>query len=185
MELLQSEHMYLYWWMLAACLLLLEFLAIGTIGSFFLWPAIAATLMGLVVRSYTVEPQHQILILSTVSVLSVVLWRAYLRRSPLKSDQPFLNLRGAELVGQIYPVTDAIVNGLGRIDVADGSWRVEGPDCPVGTRVRVVDSGTARLQVELLDEEESSFMNRIIGPATERKKFSSAVRHEARKESDY
>ena len=72
MELLQSEHMYLYWWMLAACLLLLEFLAIGTIGSFFLWPAIAATLMGLVVRSYTVEPQHQILILSTVSVYAIV-----------------------------------------------------------------------------------------------------------------
>ncbi|MBE9563046.1 MAG: hypothetical protein IMF12_09315, partial [Proteobacteria bacterium] len=70
MELLQSEHMYLYWWMLAVCLLLLEFLAIGTIGSFFLWPAIAATLMGLIVRSYDIEPQYQILILSTVSVLS-------------------------------------------------------------------------------------------------------------------
>jgi membrane protein implicated in regulation of membrane protease activity len=183
MEILQSEHVYLYWWMLAVCLLLLEFLAIGTIGSFFLWPAIAATLMGLMVRSYSIAPQHQILILATVSVLSVVLWRAYLRRKPLKSDQPFLNLRGAELVDQVYPVTDAIVDGLGRIDVADGSWRVEGPDCPVGTRVRVTDSGTARLQVELLDEGQD--IVRMIGPATGRKKFSAAVRHEAKLESDY
>jgi hypothetical protein len=184
MELLQSEHVYLYWWTLAVCLLLLEFLAIGTIGSFFLWPAIAAALMGLVVRSYTIEPQYQILTLATVSVLSVILWRAYLRRNPLKSDQPFLNLRGAELVGQTYPVTEAIVDGLGRIDVADGSWRVEGPNCPVGTRVRVVDSGTARLQVELLDEDESFVTNRL-SPATNRKKFSEVVRHEARVESNY
>ncbi|MBE9563388.1 MAG: hypothetical protein IMF12_11065, partial [Proteobacteria bacterium] len=83
------------------------------------------------------------------------------------------------------PVTDAIVDGLGRIDVADGSWRVEGPDCPIGTRVKVVDSGTARLQVELLDEDECFVKNRLIGPATSRKKFSEAVVHEARVESNY
>jgi membrane protein implicated in regulation of membrane protease activity len=33
---------------------------------------------------------------------------------------------------------EAIVRGYGRIRVGDSSWRVAGPDCPAGARVKVV-----------------------------------------------
>ncbi|MEN8219072.1 MAG: NfeD family protein [Pseudomonadota bacterium] len=140
---------YWHWWMLAIALLMLEFLAIGTFGSFFLWPAIAAVAIGFLTLLFpmlTVE--YQILILAMVSVVSVVIGRAYLGKHPLSSDEPFLNLRGAELVGRTYLVSEAIVNGTGRIRVDDGSWRVEGPDCPVGTPVKVVGAGSVRLKVK-------------------------------------
>ncbi|KHD05021.1 hypothetical protein PN36_18435 [Candidatus Thiomargarita nelsonii] len=140
---------YWHWWMLAIALLILEFLAIGTVGSFFLWPAIAAVAIGFLTLLFpmlTVE--YQILILALVSVVSVVIGRAYLGKHPLSSDEPYLNLRGAELVGRTFPVSEAIVNGMGRIRVDDGSWRVEGPDCPVGTPVKVVGAGSVRLKVK-------------------------------------
>jgi len=140
---------YWHWWMLAIALLVLEFLAIGTVGSFFLWPAIAAVAIGFLTLLFpmlTVE--YQILILAMVSVVSVVIGRAYLGKHPLSSDEPYLNRRGAELVGRTFPVSEAIVNGMGRIRVDDGSWRVEGPDCPVATPVKVVGAGSVRLKVK-------------------------------------
>ncbi len=140
---------YWHWWMFAIALLVLEFLSIGTVGSFFLWPAIAAVAIGFLTLLFpmlTVE--YQILILAMVSVVSVVIGRAYLGKHPLSSDEPYLNRRGAELVGRTFPVSEAIVNGMGRIRVDDGSWRVEGPDCSVGTPVKVVGAGSVRLKVK-------------------------------------
>jgi len=140
---------YWHWWMLAIALLVLEFLAIGTFGSFFLWPAIAAAAIGFLTLLFPMlSAEYQILILAMVSVVSVVIGRAYLGKHPLGSDEPFLNRRGAELVGRTFSVTEAIVNGMGRIHVDDGSWRVEGPDCPVGTTVKVVGAGSVRLKVK-------------------------------------
>jgi membrane protein implicated in regulation of membrane protease activity len=140
---------YWHWWMLAVALLVLEFLAIGTFGSFFLWPAIAAVAIGFLTLLYpTLSVEYQILILAMVAIVSVMIGRAYLGKHPLSSDEPFLNLRGAELVGRSFIVSEAIVNGSGRILVDDGSWRVEGPDCAVGTEVKVVGAGSVRLKVK-------------------------------------
>ncbi len=142
---------YWHWWMLAVALLILEFLALGTFGSFFLWPAIAAIAMGfLVLLVPMLSLEYQVLILAIISIVSVVVGRLYLGKHPLLNDQPFLNKRGTELIGRIYPVNQAIVNGIGRILVDDGSWRAEGPDCPVGTLVKVISVGNACLKVKLL-----------------------------------
>ncbi len=140
---------YWHWWILAAALLMLEFLAIGTFGSFFLWPAIAAVTIGFLTLLFPMlSVEYQILILAMVSIISVVIGRVYLGKHPLSTDEPFLNLRGAELIGRTYYVNDAIVNGIGRINVDDGSWRVEGPDCSVGTLVKVIGAGSVRLKVK-------------------------------------
>jgi len=143
-----------YWWMLAAALLTLEFLAFGTFGSFFLWPAIAAAIIGFLTLLFPMLTlEYQVIILGMVSIVSVMIGRLYLGKHPLGEDQPFLNLRGAELVGRTFYVSEAIVNGLGRINVDDTSWRVEGPDCSVGTQVKVVESGNVRLRVEDLSKQ--------------------------------
>jgi inner membrane protein len=45
---------------------------------------------------------------------------------------------------------EAIVRGYGRIRVGDSSWRVTGPDCPAGAKVRVIAiEGGTLLRVEL------------------------------------
>ena len=142
---------YWHWWILSAALLILEFLALGTFGSFFLWPAIAAATIGFLTLLFPMlSVEYQVLILAMVSIISVVIGRLYLRKHPLSNDEPFLNQRGAEFVGHIYPISDSIKNGVGRIQVDDTSWRVEGPDCPVGTLVKVVGSGTVGLKVQIV-----------------------------------
>jgi membrane protein implicated in regulation of membrane protease activity len=68
------------------------------------------------------------------------------------SDQPDLNQRGAQLVGRVFVVTEAIDNGRGKIRVGDTLWHVEGADCPHGTRVRVEGvRGTALLVAHIGD----------------------------------
>ncbi len=146
---------YWHWWMLAAALLTLEFLALGTFGSFFLWPAIAAAIIGFLTLLFPMlSLEYQVIILGLVSIVSVLVGRLYLGKYPLGNDEPFLNRRGAELVGRTYYVSEAIVNGIGRIDVDDGSWCVEGPDCSVGTHIKVVSAGNVRLKIELLSKKQ-------------------------------
>ena len=163
------EISYVHWWILAVALLMLEFIALGTFGSFFLWPAIAAGALGFIMLLFPLlSLEYQVMILAIVSIVSVVFGRLYLGKHPLSNDQPYLNKRGSELVGRTYPVSDAIVNGVGRILVDDSSWRVEGPDCPVGTQVKVVTAGSVRLEVEQVEEPSSeenpkSIIRKIVG----------------------
>ena len=55
-----------------------------------------------------------------------------------KSDEPNLNRRGAELIGQIVLVVEPIeADGRGKVRAADTVWAAEGVRAPVGKRVRV------------------------------------------------
>ena len=125
-----------HWWVLAVVLLALEVAAPGT---FFLWLAIAAGVVGLIVL---VLPelywQVQVLIFAAAGAAAVVAWRLYARRLPQRSDDPTLNRRGEQYVGQVFHLTEPIVDGRGRMKVADTMWRIAGPDLPSGAKVRVV-----------------------------------------------
>jgi len=56
-----------------------------------------------------------------------------------KSDEPNLNRRGAELVGQIVMVVEPIeVEVRGKVRAADTVWAAEGIKAAVGKRVRVI-----------------------------------------------
>ena len=59
-----------------------------------------------------------------------------------------LNQRAAQLVGRVVPLEQAIVNGQGRVQIADAYWNVSGPDLPAGTAVRIVASDGMNLRVE-------------------------------------
>ena len=71
----------------------------------------------------------------------------YLRKNPIHSDHPLLNERAAQLVGQSHELLDGIVNGRGSVKVGDSIWRVEGPDLPKGTRVKVTGADGTVLKV--------------------------------------
>jgi membrane protein implicated in regulation of membrane protease activity len=125
-----------HWWVLAVILLALEVAAPGT---FFLWLAIAAGAVGLIVLIFPeLLWQIQILLFAVGGVAAVLGWRAYAVRRPQQSDDPTLNRRGAQYIGQVFHLSEAIRDGRGRMRVGDTTWQVAGPELPAGARVRVV-----------------------------------------------
>ena len=68
--------------------------------------------------------------------------------NPVISDQPNLNRRGQQYVGRTFTLDEPIVNGLGKIHVDDSTWKIEGNDCPAGTKVKVTGVDGVILKVE-------------------------------------
>lgn len=135
-----------HWWVLAALLVGVEVFAPGVV---FLWLGLAAGAVGLLLwLAPGLGPEYQMLAFAILSVAAIVGGRWLVRRLPLQSDDPLLNRRGDQYVGQILTLSEAIADGSGRAKVGDSLWRVTGPDLRVGTRVRVVGRKGTRLLVE-------------------------------------
>jgi inner membrane protein len=133
-------------WMIAAAILfVLELMAPGI---FFMWFGLAALVTGLIVFRYDISWQWQLLWFCALSLASVLLANKYLRKHPLESERPLLNERAAQLIGKSFDLVDPIVNGRGSIHSGDTIWRVEGPELPQGTRIKVVGVDGSVLKVE-------------------------------------
>jgi membrane protein implicated in regulation of membrane protease activity len=125
-----------HWWMLAGLLLILELTAPAF---FFLWLAIAAGAVGLILLVFPTMPlETQLVLFSIASVVSVFAWRKYRESRPIQTDQPNLNRRGHQYIGRVFSLDAPITNGEGKVTVDDSTWRVKGPDVPAGTPVKVV-----------------------------------------------
>jgi len=85
------------------------------------------------------------------SALSIWVYLKFIRNRVGPSDQPLLNRRGEQLVGQVFPLDLPIVDGRGRLKIGDAYWVAEGPDLPHGARVRVVSVRSMSLQVAPAD----------------------------------
>ena len=81
------------------------------------------------------------------SPLSNLVYLKFFRNRNAPSDRPLLNRRGEQLVGQVHPLEQPIVDGRGRLKIGDAFWVAEGPDLPQGTRVRIVAVDGMSLQV--------------------------------------
>jgi len=53
-----------------------------------------------------------------------------------------------KMVGKVITLDESIVNGRGRVKIADGHWTITGPDLPVGSKVKVVEVSGNTLEVE-------------------------------------
>ena len=138
-----------HWWSLGAILLIVELLVPGM---FFIWMGESAFVVGAVVWLFPAMAfEHQVLLFSVLSVLSILVFRRFLRTNPIQTDRPLLNQRAAQYVGRVFTLAEPIVNGRGKIRVDDSTWRVEGDDCPVGARVRVTDAEGVVLRVVPVD----------------------------------
>lgn len=139
-----------FWWGVAAALFALEALMPGT---FMLWlgfAAIATALVHLVLPG--LDPTWQWFLFAILSLISVAAgWQWRRTHPPRVSDQPLLNRRGEQLVGRVYPLESAIVDGRGRVKIGDAFWTVEGVDLPAGSRVRVVAIDGMNLRVTPAD----------------------------------
>ena len=124
-----------HWWILAGILLILE---LTSPVFFFLWLGFAAAAVGFLLLVFPSIPvEAQLVLFGILCVVSVLAWRRYREIHPPESDQPLLNQRGQQYKDRIFTLDEAIVNGVGKVEVDDSTWRVKGPDLPVGTRVKV------------------------------------------------
>ncbi len=118
-------------------------------GAFMLWLGFAAAVVFLVVL---LAPGVPLLVQAglfvALSFLSIQAYQRWFRKRERPSDQPALNRRTAALIGRVVPLQSAIVEGRGRVQIADAYWDVTGPELPAGTSVRIVGGDAMTLQVE-------------------------------------
>jgi membrane protein implicated in regulation of membrane protease activity len=133
-----------HWFVVALVLGVLEMFLPGVL---FLWLGIAAAVVGLIL---TVFPglgwEWQLVFFTVLSIASVVGWHRF-RPLPVDTDQPNLNRRGEQYVGRVLTLDEAIVNGVGKVQVDDSTWKVNGADADAGARVRVTGARGTVLQV--------------------------------------
>jgi membrane protein implicated in regulation of membrane protease activity len=135
-----------HWLVLGLVLAALEVL---TPAFLFLPMGIGAAAVGFMLAVFPgVSWSAQLGVFAAASVVSVLIGRAYLRRHPLRNDEPTLNRRGRQYVGRIFTLDTPIVNGIGKIRVDDSTWKVVGPDVPAGVRVRVIGVEGTVLRVQ-------------------------------------
>jgi inner membrane protein len=132
------------WLILAAILLVLEVTAPGI---FLMWFGLAAAITGIVAFGFDISWQWQLVWFCLLSLAAVVIAWKYLRQYPLHSDRPLLNERAVQHIGQSFDLIDPIVNGRGSVKIGDSIWRVEGPELPQGTRVKVTSADGTVLRV--------------------------------------
>jgi hypothetical protein len=133
------------WLILAAILALLEVMAPGM---HIVWFALAAGIVGLLALVVPMTWQAQVLLFLALAAAAVILARRLVRNDASTTDQPHLNVRAAQYIGQTFEVAEAIAGDRGRIKVGDSLWQARGPDAATGSRVKVVGADGTVLLVE-------------------------------------
>lgn len=132
------------WFIAGGVLLAIEVVAPGT---YMLWLGLAAIATGVIGLIVSMSWQTQIVVFAVLAVISVLAGRKLQPRAEPESDKPFLNRRAEGFVGRIFTLDEPIVAGTGRVRIDDTTWRVTGPDCPAGSKVRVEKADGAILVV--------------------------------------
>jgi len=134
------------WLILALLLVIAEVFVPST---FFLWMGIsAAVVAGVLWLLPDLSWQTQWVLFGLFSLISLTLWFRVAKKNPTESDEPLLNQRGAQQVGKVLVLQEAIVNGRGKARLGDSVWLVEGEDRAVGESVTVVAVVGSVLRVE-------------------------------------
>jgi inner membrane protein len=133
-------------WLIAGLVLMaLELVAPGV---FMLWLGLAALLVGIISLFTDWIWQVQVIAFAAFSLAAVPLWRRLATQSSTNAQSMFLNRRSDALVGRVFTLDKPIMDGSGTVRVDDTIWRVSGPDCPAGSKVKVVRADGASLTVE-------------------------------------
>jgi membrane protein implicated in regulation of membrane protease activity len=133
------------WFIAAVALFLIEIVAPG---SFMMWLGLAALLVGAISLAVDWSWQAQIIAFAVFAVAAIPAWRHFAGKIEEPNDRPFLNRRADGYVGRVFTLDKPIVDGVGTIRIDDTVWRVNGPDCPAGSRVKIARADGADLSVE-------------------------------------
>jgi inner membrane protein len=133
-----------YWFWLAMGLVLLTLEAVMP-GIFLIWLGLAALVTGLIVFFTPLSAVACLVLFALLGLASILIGRRVQSGQKTEiTDAPFLNDRGKSLLGKVYALESAVVNGTGSVRIGDSVWRVAGTDAAVGTLVKItgVDGGT-------------------------------------------
>ncbi len=137
-----------HWCLFGLALVLFEMLLPGV---FLLWIGIGAFATGGLVGLFGIADwQVQSLIFVPLSFVALFLGRRFIRRAK-PAENETLNRRLTTYVGRTAEVSQAIVNGQGRVRLGDTLWRVRGEDCPAGSQVMVTAVEGSDLLVKILN----------------------------------
>ena len=145
-----EEFLYWHWIVLGFILLILEMLAPGAI---LMWFGASAIVVGALLFLFPeMGWEWQVLIFAVLSLASLFIWKKTRKNVPEEdTESGTLNQRGKALVGRKVPLKEAIKNGVGRVQIDDTFWRVEGEDLDKGQLVVVVETDGATLRVKAFE----------------------------------
>lgn len=138
-----------HWWALAAMLVALEMLSPTF---YFLWPGIAAAIVGLILVAVpNLSPDAQIFTFAVLAVASTVAWKRFAPASWI-SNEPVgtLNQRAAQYAGRRVKVTGDFQGGRGAILLDDTRWSAvtsDGSNPINGDTVEIIGADGALLRV--------------------------------------
>lgn len=136
-----------YWLGFAVILVILE-VSLG-VNFFLLWLGVSAATVGVLKLVYPpLIWEYQFLFFALESLVCIALWGVHLKRNQQVSNQSNLNRRNEQYLGRIVTLLEPVVNGRGRIHIEDSFWRIEGPDLPAGTAVKIIGVDGVVLKVE-------------------------------------
>ncbi|TCD06384.1 NfeD family protein [Erythrobacteraceae bacterium CFH 75059] len=133
------------WAALGLALLTAEMLVPGV---FLLWFGLAALATAVLVFATDPSLPVQIVSFSFLALIFAYSAKRFVTDRPIASSDPLLNNRAARLVGEVAVVSLPLDGGRGRVRLGDSEWQAEGPDLPLGERVRVTGTRGTVLLVE-------------------------------------
>lgn len=126
-----------HWWALSIVFLAVEIIAPST---YFLWPAVAAAVIGIVLWFQPhISLLGQVLSFFIMAATAIALWTIF-GRQPSKPAVPHLNQRAAQYIGRRATVISAFKNGRGEVELDDTRWPAEtadGSDAAAGETVEI------------------------------------------------
>jgi membrane protein implicated in regulation of membrane protease activity len=138
------------WFAVAVLLFVLETIVPGI---HFLWFGAAAVIVGALALAVPMAWQMQLIVFSVVAIVSVFLVRRSGSGANAQTDEPVLNVRGAQYIGRLVIVEESIRNGRGKVRVGDTIWGAQGEDAAAGTEVEVTGVNDTVLVVAKPDAE--------------------------------
>ncbi|MDC9613545.1 NfeD family protein [Xenorhabdus khoisanae] len=111
-----------FWLCFGGLLLIAELLGAG---GYLLWTGTAAVIVALITWIFpNMGWELQGILFAVLTLLSVIAWRSWLRHRPRQASDKVLNQKNHQLIGLRTRLITDTENGLGRVKLADGSWRV-------------------------------------------------------------
>ena len=146
MDILQTLT-YWHWLVFGLTLIVFEVLLPSAI---FLWPGLAALLVGIMVFIMpATTPTMFILLWAALSVGFAFGWQIYKKKNPGSTPISSMNKRGQQYVGRHFTLSKDIVNGVGELNVDDTRWKVVSEkDLAAGAKVIVTALDGTSLRVE-------------------------------------
>ncbi len=143
-------HDYNYW-LIAALLLGIIEVVVGA-NFFLMWCALSALFVAGLDYFFPLDLKTQILVFSILAVAVILVWQKFKPKFMVRQPKTVLNQRANQYLQREFYLEEAIENGFGKVKVDDSIWRVEGPDLPVGTKVKVVGVDGTLLKVQKVQE---------------------------------